>query len=634
MHLGCAVSIAVVLGGIRGGEGVAGEWQAPAQALQYELWEARWEDLPPADVNPHDPEQIEVYAQVGLPDGGTQIVPAFFADDFVRQVQDDREGLKPAGRPTWRVRFAGVQCGRHQVAFFRRQKGAVAEAVGTLALEVTPGPGEGFVRVAGAAKTSEGALWPQVEALTLERLPELSAPAASNFGPKATGGLAEEFGPRPLPGFVSSSGRAYFPLGHNVCWARREAGVAGYEHYFRRMSAAGENYARLWLCSWGLSLDTSRALRFDDADAWRLDQVLLAAGRLGIRLKLCLDNFHDFTVNFGDQPYHFHHGGPCRTGYDFFAGQAARSLYQRRLHYLVARYGAFASLMAWELWNEIDYSLVVEEAGGEAGARRLQIAWTREMADVLHRLDPFGHPVSVSLGNRAWWPELWAAPEIDFAQYHHYLNYGSELLGLGDRDAAGTVLAFAAQTHELGKPVQLDEFGYRGQGEISPYNVRDPRGIALHNALWAGALSGLSGPPAWWWWDNYIDPQGLYYHYRALNEFLAGWDWRKPVAPWQARGEHLRVVGLRSAQCSLIWVQNLASNWYARLERKQEPPEIAGAALRLQDLAAGRYRITWFDPYRGSALTGFVVEAAAGELRLEIPPLRTDLAVKVERLEF
>ena len=199
------------------------------------------------------------------------------------------------------------------------------------------------------------------------------------------------------------------------------------------MSEAGENFTRIWLCTWGIGLDTKKPYAVDQDDAWRLDHVLAQAGKLGIMVKLCIDNFYDFQNHWSASPFASDNGGPCRTRGEFFTSPRAAVQYRAKLRYLVGRYSAYTSLMAWELWNEMDYALHPYDIGDQDSKtsfmtyddlrEKIMIPWTMNMTREIRKIDPFEHMVTTSLGLHSVWDNLWKKPEMAFAQYHSYIHY-------------------------------------------------------------------------------------------------------------------------------------------------------------------------------------------------------------------
>jgi hypothetical protein len=215
------------------------------------------------------------------------------------------------------------------------------------------------------------------------------------------------------------------------------------------------------------------------------------------------------------------------------------------------------------------------------------------------------------------------------AQLHAYIDPFSAWYRPAERDAAAFVLDGAAPLLENGKPVLVSEFGYRGSGASAPMNGRDPEGIALHNALWAGVFGGAAGTPMLWWWDNYIHPENLYTHYRGLTRTLAGTDWTAAWKPLRTEEGGLRVLALHRPRQTLLWVQNLQNVWFHRILQGKAPARIEDAVLHLDGFAPGSYTLAWIDPYSGSILGKKRLDAPAGHLRIEVPAFSTDLAARI-----
>ena len=108
------------------------------------------------------------------------------------------------------------------------------------------------------------------------------------------------------------------------------------------------------------------------------------------------------------------------------------------------------------------------------------------------------------------------------------------------------------------------------------------------------------------------------------------------------------------------WVRRIeGSNWSAQLEIKKgngldwmraAPVHVnvltshveAGAVANPDDLSAvvsgtdlgGRYRVEWWDPYRGEIIGTAVSQARQGQVTLRVPVLTFDLAVKLVRMHW
>ena len=417
-------------------------------------------------ANPFDPDEIAVDVAFTGPHGQLLRLPGFWSQDFRRLANaDGSETLTPQGEPEWRVRFCPPAPGRWHLIVIAHD----ATGTGTspaVSFTVQPSKAPGFVH---------------------------RAPGSDRY-------------------LQFSSGAAFFPIGENVCWAGRR-GFADYEAWFPKLSEAGGNYARLWMANRplehkGTAKREDGLGRYDLANAWYFDQVLGLAARHGIRCMMALGTYGEFTTggyfNEGQwpvNPYNKVNGGPAATPAEFWTNPQARSLYRRRLRYLVARYGPETSLAFWEFWNETD----------------APAPWVREMAAYLKQNDPYRHLVTNSYSTTGN-PAVWNLPQIDLTQTHRYGDEGTM------KDIAPVILDDARQHDRYGKPHFLGEFGISWRGDDSKF---DPKGIGtnLHNGLWASALTGNAGGASIWWWDSYIEPKNLYAQFTGLAHFAATVDW-------------------------------------------------------------------------------------------------------------
>ncbi|NQT87305.1 hypothetical protein HQ560_11105 [bacterium] len=362
-----------------------------------------------------------------------------------------------------------------------------------------------------------------------------------------------------------------------------------------------------------------------------LDHILQFARKYGIHVKLCFDNFYDFTQRQGG-PYWKANGGMCTTPRDFFVDETARKHYKRRLRYIVARWGHSTQVMAWELWNEMDYA---PSAKGNVSSRKepYMLAWTSQMAAELHRLDPMDHLLTNTLAAYTDWPQFWALPGLDFVQVHAYI-YTDWEPNPHQYDSAALVLDFAQDFGHYRKPFLVGELGFHADKGAQKLNQLDNLGIHLHNALWASCLGGAAGAPMLWWWDNYVAPNDLYYHYGALGRFLDGVDWTGK--PWVRVGDsgssNLRVVGMRTDGEGMLWFHDRRNTWHRRIVKKEPVTLIEPFVLRLPGFRPGVYDVEWFDTYGGMPITYAVASADERGLELRLSHLvkAPDVACRVK----
>lgn len=397
---------------------------APTSVERYGLFEISLKS-DPVTGNPFDPDENDVRLVVTDPKGGKLTLPAFYD-----------------GENTWRVRFTPVLTGTYR---YRAEAAGRARLVGPApsgSFRAIPSRRPGFVRRA----------------------------------------------PKQPHRFALDSGRAFYPVGHNVSWTTQgPRGRAQYDRYFQAMGKAGENWARVWMCAWGgLNLEwTPGKLGQYDLDAARyLDHVLAEAERRGIYLQLVLQHHGQFSTrvnpNWAENPYSTANGGFLDAPGGFFTDPRARDLTRRKYRYILARWGYSTHIMAWELWNEVQFT---DHPGWEAVDR-----WHDEMAAYLRSHDPYRHLVTSSSPP----PETPIWRSLDYLQEHAYTSNPM-------------VAAGAGMPEGLRKPFFVGEWG----GSTTGAGPREGAAEFLRRGLWSGMLGGASGAPMFWYWD-YVDQHNLY----------------------------------------------------------------------------------------------------------------------------
>lgn len=427
-------------------------------------------NVPPA-TNVFDPDGIRLDAVFTLPSARSIAVPGFWYQGYERSLSGGTERLTPSGAPGWRVRFTPPEPGDYSLV--------VSVTVSNQLFANSP-----------AASFSVGSN---------------NIPARTGFVRVATGNAY----------FETGDGQALKLIGENVCW-HGGRGTYDYDDWFPALQATGANFARLWMWpyAFGIEVETNSLGRYRLDRAWQLDYVVKLAEQRGIYLLLCLDYHGMFEQepdawggnNFWPKnPYNTVNGGPCLNPNGFFTNRTAQVVYQKRLRYLVARYGSSPNLLAWEFLNEIDnvyrYLVPADVA-----------SWHGSMGGWLHTNDPFGHLVTTSLTGSSDRAEIWNLTSLDFAAYHSY-----------NEPRPAVRLAQVAQSFlsRYRKPIMIGEFGmdWRGWNRAS-----DPYLRGFRQGIWGGALGGSVGTGMSWWWEN-IHSENAYTVYLALGSILGHTGW-------------------------------------------------------------------------------------------------------------
>ena len=533
-------------------------------------------------ANPYDPREVDLQARLTPPTGEPFMVPAFWYQDFDPQTQT------PRGEPGWRVRFTPDRPGQW-----------IAQAVlegpalqsDRLSIEVLDDPtAQGFVRV---------------------------HPTNNHY-------------------FAFDNGETFYPVGINIGWGG-EHPLADYERWLDGLAANGGSIIRVWMASWSFGIEwndtglgnyTPRLER-----AWQLDQVMRMAEERGIKVVLVLLNHGAFseTVNpqWYENPFNLANGGILAKPEEFATHLEARRLFQQRLRYIAARWAASPSLMAWEWWNEEDWTPITPQ---------VLIPWIQEMTPVLRQYDPYHHLITTSFAQSSV-PEVANLPEIDFAQLHLY-------------DATDPAFAFPdlyetwrAQIPD--KPILFGEFG--NSAGLEDARSTDQQGLHLHNSLWASTFAGYASTAMYWWWDLYVDPLALWPVYGSLNRFLSGEDlalYHPAKAILSSRSLPYRV--LAAADRQLIWLhdrkydaaalqnvvsQNILAGQTPEPGWSYLPEPISGVSITLMGLPDGEYIAYWYSPNSGEWLKRQVLTCEDEQCVMEIPTFQGDLAAKVRPVD-
>lgn len=422
-----------------------------------------------------------------------------------------------------------------------------------------------------------------------------------------------------------ADGTPFIPIGPNIAWAAGPDRLALMERYFASLAQVGGTHARVWLASWcgQFEAETPDAYRLERA--WLVDGILASARAHGLHLTLVIDNHYDL-VNGQGFPYG-----------DDYLGRATRFLvrepppqYQRKLRYLLARWGADDTVACWELFNEVDMACV---------QREIAIPWITAAAALLRRLDQDHRLSSVSwVGND--WDRVFDVADLDLVQLRGYVlewTQADEEVRVAGRDAVALLAEQAARAVQRARPFIFGELGYQGLEAENHGNDLDADGLLLRQQAWAGFLLGGCGSGMNWWWDVYIDRRGLWEQYRGLAVAVRRLDWRDasltPLTP-NPTG-NLRVIGWVAPTQALLWPHIRSDTWYAALvEGRPRPVFPRPASATIGGFAATtRFRATWLDQISGVEKNAEeLLSDADGRLQLTVPADCRDLVVHLQRL--
>jgi hypothetical protein len=406
---------------------------ARSQCACYPKIEASF-TIPNLATDPFDYTVTDVRVQIVQPDGSTNSLPAFFD-----------------GGNTWRVRHTPQLPGFYQVAGLTLNGQPLTPANLQPANWTVAGASisPGFVRV---------------------------DPANTNR-------------------FITSNGRRYFPVGHDVAWD--VSSTTNVVNIMARLGGAHENWSRVWMDHWdGKNLDWPKVganfgtLNLTVAQKW--DAIVAAADQAGVSFQMTLQHHGQYSTstdsNWAQNPYNTTNGGFLSNAAQFFTNATAKALTKRKFRYAIARWGYSPAIMAWELFNEVQFS-----DAAQAGQWAAVGAWHDEMAQFLRSQDLYQHLITTSSNV--------SQPIWNQCDYYTHHDYPSDLISaLQDPTPIPN-----------GQPVK-PIFGAESGSDPTFY-------FGISAPLWAGLMGAQSGAAEPWYWDR-IDREAAYNLLRPLAEFV------------------------------------------------------------------------------------------------------------------
>lgn len=531
--------------------------------------------------NPFDPEEIDILGHFTDPDGKEITVPGFFYQEYKRELKVDYEDLTPISDPEFRIRFSPIKTGIYKFYISVKDKTGGYETSKIYSFEVIDSKNPGFVRVSK----------------------------------------------KDFHYFEFDNGEQFIPIGANVCWAGGK-GTFDFDIWLPKYAEVGGNYFRVWLGpSWTtFALERSSVREYDLKNAWRLDYILDLSSKIGLYVMLCFDSYNELRYQregaypfWEYTPHNIKNGGPLKEPREFWTNKEMIKYYRNKIRYIVARYGYKTNVFAWEFWNEVD--IISPTAYIPERVRN----WHDEMSKYIKSLDPWNHLVTTSFSSSPGKSDIDSLSGIDFVQTHIYQskNYIDSLRNLIEHK------------EKYKKPHLVGEFGLDVGGNDP---LLDPEGYAIHNAIWTTLLSGSCGSAMSWWWDNHIHPNNLYFHYKALGEFIKDVKFTeedfKRVKNYKISGinRNLKILGLSGKNYTLLWLYDPNIVYSYKKELPEIFPENILGTLSLP-MEKGKYKVIFFDAYKGEKVKEEIIENFIGELKVNIPNFGRDMGIKIQLLK-
>jgi hypothetical protein len=529
--------------------------------------------------NPYDPNDIDLQVRFIGPDGRAAHIPAFF-DGAI-----------------WRARFTPTIQGAWSAMAILRDRVPIESTPVQFMVDAPPPNAHGFVRV---DKRNSHYL-------------------------------------------VFDDGTPFFAIGLNLAWWKDDP-IADYTRWMDALAANGGNTIRIWMAPWSFSLEwndtplgnyTKRMRR-----AELLDKVFTLAEARGIHIQLVLLNHGQFSetqnAQWHENPFNIKNGGFLNKPIEFATDARAKQLFKQRLRYIAARWGYSPNLLAWEWWNEVNFTPIVQT--------KVHKAWIEEMTPALMQHDPNDHLLTTSYSIEGD-ADIWNMPQIDLVQRHEYRATDPKWFRPFVTNAKATtgVGRFEQQRGLLPKPLIMGEWGASPEREAA--NAATRYGVALHNGLWAAPFAGMASTAMYWWWDWLVDPANLWPHFKGIAEFMRGEDLATlNLIDAKASRTEAIAMALGNKRRTLVWLRNRAYNHDDVRFKYQiglltgetteqafrfEPPVLSDVRVFVSDMEDGDYVVTWFDTLTGLPVRREQAASRAGKLDVVAPMFNRDLAAKI-----
>ena len=555
----------------------------PQSVSQFERFEVRF-DIDKDYTNPFDTDEVDVWAEIKAPSGITLSVPAFYTQDFERYLKDGIERFKAVGSPYWAIRFTPVETGNYRFLIKVKDKDGISQT-DILTFESIPSNNKGFVRV-----NRENPFY-----------------------------------------FSFDNGEPYIPIGFNIAWASDDSGSFYYDHFLEKLHNAGGNYVRIWMSHYyqGQTIEWSDshpsglyhgAGIYSLEAASRIDRIVEKAESLGIYIQLVLLYHTAFETSiwssWDENPYNIKNGGMLNSSMEFFSNLEANRLFDRRLRYIIARWGYSTHILSWEIFNEVD------GITGYYENRDIVKKWHIDKIQKIKSWDIYNHLITTSFTSPYFLDDhqFWEMEGLDYTQYHAYL---APLFGISYQ-----IVKSAESLKKFNKPTFAGEFGIYWLPELNSY---DPEGINIHNGIWASLLSGNAGSAMSWWWYDYIEPNNLWHHLRGAAEFVKDENLADyPDVFYRGVGifdlSPVEVIGIKSKSGALFWVHDKKSEW----DKKPSSQKRDDVTVKVEGLIDGEYSLEFWDTENGEIIERKNVKVQEGTAEIKIIPFKGDIGVKMK----
>lgn len=315
--------------------------------------------------------------------------------------------------------------------------------------------------------------------------------------------------PRDARGFAFSDGKPYYPFGMNVGWS---SDGLPWPRIFAEMEGAGLNWTRIWMAHWDMmNLDwlpqhagrpSPKPGNVDREPAENWDKVVALAEKHRVHLQIVLQHHGQYSLtnnsNWDINPWNRANGGFLGSPAEFFTSPEAIRYTKAKYRYIIARYGHSPAILAWELFNEVQWTEPATQ-----GRDDLVGVWHADMAAYIRAHDVYEHLVTTSHDDL----RSSVHARMDFLQPHLY------------------AVNMQAHTRRFSRvpvmPVRPIFYGEIGEDHILASESQKSSGEALVPLIWPSLFAGGGAYPGQTWsWEKLLGTPRLN-QMRAISEYIA-----------------------------------------------------------------------------------------------------------------
>lgn len=454
------------------------------------------------------------------------------------------------------------------------------------------------------------------------------------------------------PYFITETGENWTPIGQNdaITWPElqglfRRKNLQSVENYLQMLAAHGVTCLRLMLeyCQTEHRYFEKPAGQFTPNMIRLWDDLFALCEKYGLRILWTPYDTFWMWIRWSRHPYNKKNAGPCAARNQWLLCKETRAAIKARLAFATERWGGSGALFAWDLWNEIHPS----------HAQNKSDQLFDFIDDISHflretelRLHGRAHPQTVSVFQTVAETDalvvenIYRHPGLQFANSHLYehpsINHPNNTVDAAL--AVGRLVRKALQEIQDNRPFFDSEHGpihtFKDKKITLPEDFDDEY---FRHMQWAHLASGGAGGGMRWpnRHPHTLTP-GMRVAQHAMAQFLPWIDWKNfKRKNWneEVKGSPptVHVFACGDENQALIWLLRKDINVKNNV-LNQEAEQIK-VQLQVPIHGAGTFEINCWNTKVGEVTHSFrIIKAENHLLVLDIPALKTDLALAVRRL--